>query len=992
MSYLNCDLGSVARSVVKAWPTRTAHSGQKCDEGTWHAQHHRDAEPQRHVWSAPVIPLIARDADLAALEETLDDARRGTGRVRVLAGDAGMGKTRLARELSRRAEERGCAALWGGCRELELALPFLPFSEAIDSYLATADVAAFREQLGPAAGAVGAIVPELSDGAPPVDDLFGAPIRLRLFEGVVTVLRTVAAPSGALLVVEDVHWADASTRALIDFVARRTRKLPLLLVVTDRSDEGGATHPVRVMLDGWRRAGLAGVVDLSPLARGDVQRLVCARLDAERVSSELVDMLVHRSEGVPYAVEELLEAAIRSGHVIRRDGGWQCSELSGFHLPNTLALGVLRRLGRLEPEHQRVVMAAAVLGNTFDPGLLSELTGLRASVVWAALTAATRARLVESDPAHRGRVRFRHALTHEAVRDAVPVWEATTLHSRAADALAAAVPPAPVIERSRHLLAAGRAADAAPLCAQAAEMNSRAGAFAEAAALYDHALVNVDNPVERGNLLCERSRMLLASGDPAAAIAPLEEGVELLEGAGNGLAAKLLIVLGSVQLALGQQQGALDAFERARLILETALPGPDLALLYARLAMWHDSNLEGEAGLACADRALALAEQSDAKHARAAALIYRGAALCELGRRDEGIAVIDRGIAEAVRLRLPEEFGAGVIISVLQKALAMRAGELSSVVGLIRSGARALNVGPAPEVLASLVDAVAGRFLGDIDRTEAAALAVLEASEAVPTGMSSFLGRELLAWVRLQQGRLSEAEALLDDLGPRDGWWHRMCGPTRVELATARGGDPQGAADVARRLLAQVPVLAKDPFVVSTVVPVLLAAGSAAEAEHCVNATLGPDRHPLAVGAAADLAAYRGDLEDAVALYQEAADAASAAGYRAIAAGYRNRLAEAPRLTPAAASSKEARAPHKLSRRELELLALLAHGNTDQQIAQTLVISLRTVRSHLDRIRDKTGRRRRPQLTLLAMELGLLEEQIGHEHPSAGATTLRLAR
>ncbi|OBJ88472.1 hypothetical protein A9W97_15565 [Mycobacterium gordonae] len=938
-----------------------------------------------------MTPLIARDADLAALEETLDDARRGTGRVRVVAGDAGMGKTRLARELSRRAEERGCAALWGGCRELELALPFLPFCEAIDTYLTTADVAEFRRQLGPAAGAVGAIVPELSNGVPPIDDLFGAPIRLQLFEGVVTVLRTVAAQSGALLVVEDVHWADASTRALIDFVARRTRKLPLLLVVTDRSDEGGATHPVRVMLDGWRRAGLASMVDLSPLARRDVQRLVCARLEVERVSSELVDMLVHRSEGVPYAVEELLEAAIRSGHVFRRDGAWQCSELSGLHLPNTLALGVLRRLDHLEPDYQRVVMAAAVLGSTFDPGLLAELTGLRGPVVWAALTAATRARLVESDPVHRGRLRFRHALTYEAVRNAVPVWEATTLHSRAADALAAAVPPAPVIERGRHLLAAGRAADAAPLCAEAAEMTSRAGAFAEAATLYDHALVNVVNPVERSNLLCERSRMLLASGDPAAAIAPLQEGVELLGEAGNALTAKLLIVLGSVQLALGEHQAALDAFERARLILENALPGPDLALLYARLAMWHDSNLEGAAGLACADRALALAEASDAKPARAAALIYRGAALCELGRRDEGIAVIDRGVAEAMRLRLPEEFGAGIIISVFQKALAMRAGELASVVDLIRSGARALNVGPAPEVLASLIEAVASRFLGDIDQTEAAALAVLDASEAVPTGMSSFLGRELLAWVRLQQGRLSEAEALLEDLGPRDGWWHRICGPTRVELAIARGGDPQTAADAARTLLTRVPVLAKDPFVVSTVVPALLAVGSEAEAEHCVSAALGPDRHPLAVGAAADLAAYRGDAMDAVTLYQEAADAASAAGYRAIAAGYHDGLAAAG-STPAVTSTKRDRPAHRLSRRELELLALLAHGKTDQQIAQALVISLRTVRSHLDRIRDKTGRRRRPQLTLLAIELGLLEQQAWQNYPHNGAASLHLAQ
>ncbi|MCQ4365586.1 ATP-binding protein [Mycobacterium gordonae] len=951
-------------------------------------QHECDSEPERHVWRDLVNPLIARDADLAALEEALEDARRGTGRVRVVTGDAGMGKTRLARELSRRAEERGCAALWGGCREL--ALPFLPFCEAIASYLATADVAEFRERLGPAAGAVGAIVPELSDGLPSRDDLFGAPVRLQLFEGVVTVLRTVAARSGALLVVEDVHWADASTRALIDFVARRTRRLPLLLVVTDRSDEGGATHPARMMLDGWRRGDLAGVLRLSRLTRHDVRRLVCARLDVERVSSKLVDMLVHRSEGVPYAVEELLEAAIRSGHVFRRDEGWQCSELSGLHLPSTLAGGIVQRLDRLEPDYQRVVTAAAVLGSTFDPGLLSGLTGLRPQVVWAALREATRARLVETDPAHRGRLRFRHALTYEAVRAAVPVWEATALHSRAADALAATIPPAPVIERSRHLLAAGRAADAAPLCAQAAELTSRTGAFAEAATLYDHALVNVVDPVERGNLLCERGRMLLASGDPAAAIAPLQEGVELLGEAENALMAKLLIVLGSVQLALGEHQAALDVFERARLLLETSLPGPDLALLYARLAMWHDSNLEGAAGLACADRALALAEESDAKHARAAALIYRGAALCELGRRDEGVAVIDRGIAEAMRLRLPEEFGAGIIISVFQKALAMRAGELSAVVDLIRNNARTLD--PGPEVLALLVEAVQSRFLGDIDQCEAAALAVLDACEGVPAGLSSFLGRELLAWVRLQQGRLHEAEALLEDLGPRDGWWHRICGPSRVELAVARGGDPAAAANAARTLLERVPVLASDPFVARIVVPALLAAGSEAEAEQCVSAALGPDRHPLAVGAAADLAAYRGDSRGAVALYREAADAAAAAGYRAIAAGYRNGLAGAARSAPAAASTEAAQPARTLSRRELELLALLAHGKTDQQIAQSLVISLRTVRSHLDRIRDKTGRRRRPQLTLLAIELGLLDKQVGQKYPRAGAASLHLAR
>ncbi|CAM3150566.1 hypothetical protein BST27_07020 [Mycobacterium intermedium] len=926
-----------------------------------------------------VSPLIARDAELAALDEALDHARRGTGSVRLVAGDTGIGKTRLARELSSLAQHHGCAVLWGGCSEQELSLPFLPFNEAIDGYLTTADPARLREQLGPTADAVGSVVPQLSNGASLPNDLSGAAVRLQLFEGVLAVLRTVAAKSGALLVIDDLHFADASTRALVDFVARRTCGLPLLMVVTYRSDEVGASHPLRATLDMWRRAGFASAMVLSPLTNRDVRRLVCARLGVDHVSSGLVDTLAQRSEGVPFAVEELLDSAINSGQFFQQDGVWQCSQPSRLDLPDTLAVGILQRLNRLEPEHQHVIMAAAVLGSTFDPCALPEVTELPAKVVSAALKAAITAQLVERDTTERIRLRFRHLLTHEAIRDAVPSWEATYLHSRIADALAGSTPPAPVIDRARHLLAAGRGADAASLCAQAAEMTARAGAFAEAAMLYERALISVVDPVERGHLLCERGRMLLASGNAAAAIAPLREGVDLLEPAVHAPAARLLVVLGSVHLALGEPHAALDAFERARLILESAPPGPDLALLYARLAMWHNYNLECEAGLAFADRALKLADEFDADQGRVAALINRGAALCALGHRDEGIAEIDRGTAEAMRLRLPEDFGASVIICALQKGLAMRARELTSMADLVRTHARALNVGPGPEMLALLIEAVAARFHCDVGRTEAAALALLEGSAAVPSGLSSFLGHEFLAWVRLQQGRLHEAEALLEDLAPREGWWHHVCGPTRVELATAKGSYPETAADVARSLLARAPVLAKDPFVARAVVPALLAAGAEAEAEYCVTAALGVDRHPLAVGAAADLAAYRGDVDCAAALYREAAEGASAAGYRQIAAGYLKRLEANPDANPdplpeATPTSINRRPGRMLSSRELELLALLADGKTDQQIAETLVISLATVRSHLDRIRDKTGRRRRPGLTLLAIELGLLDK------------------
>ena len=176
--------------------------------------------------------LCGRDDDIDALEHALDDTLAGSGRVRLVAGDSGMGKTRLARELSARAAARGTSVLWGGCSELDPALPFLPFNEAIGTYLAKTGADSVRAELGPLAAAVSAIVPQLVRQASHPRDVSDLGARLTLFEGVVAVLRTVAlaSSSGAVLVIDDMHWADEPTLELLDFVVRRIRDIPLLIL------------------------------------------------------------------------------------------------------------------------------------------------------------------------------------------------------------------------------------------------------------------------------------------------------------------------------------------------------------------------------------------------------------------------------------------------------------------------------------------------------------------------------------------------------------------------------------------------------------------------------------------------------------------------------------------------------------------------------------------------------------------------------------------
>jgi len=176
--------------------------------------------------------LVGRQEELSQLEDALLSANRGDGRFVLLAGEAGIGKTRLATELTKRARKLGCDVLWGSCSEAELTLPYLPFLEAVGNHLGEQDPAVVRTGLGPAAAELAQLFPQLAEGPPaaPVGDPSQA--KLRLFESVVTVLELWASDRGLLLVLDDVHWADSSTRELMDYVARRLVKSRVMILST----------------------------------------------------------------------------------------------------------------------------------------------------------------------------------------------------------------------------------------------------------------------------------------------------------------------------------------------------------------------------------------------------------------------------------------------------------------------------------------------------------------------------------------------------------------------------------------------------------------------------------------------------------------------------------------------------------------------------------------------------------------------------------------
>jgi len=240
--------------------------------------------------------LVGRAEQLDHLEDGLLAANRGESRFVVLAGEAGIGKTRLAGELEQRAHKLGTTVLWGSCSEAELALPYLPILEALGNYLADQDVKALSDRLGPAGRELAQLFPQL--GAPTTSPSADpTQTKLRLFESMISLLAIAAEDTGVLLIIEDIHWADSSTRELLDYLVRRLRGLRLMVLATYRNDELHRRHPLRPTVQGWRRAGFADILELQEISENEVGDVISAIFDTNDLSGDLMHFMHKRSEG-----------------------------------------------------------------------------------------------------------------------------------------------------------------------------------------------------------------------------------------------------------------------------------------------------------------------------------------------------------------------------------------------------------------------------------------------------------------------------------------------------------------------------------------------------------------------------------------------------------------------------------------------------------------------------------------------------------------------
>jgi predicted ATPase len=385
--------------------------------------------PHRPVLS-PV--LVGRDAHLEVLERALHQAAEGNGQVVLLAGEAGIGKSRLVRETRARAAEQGFVTLEGACFEPDSGLPYAPVVDLLRTHLAGQPAEAIARALGPAAAELAMLLPELAagltGGAPPVPEQD----RRRLFHALAQALAGLAAGRPLVVVAEDLHWSDESTLDFLLHLGRRVRGQPMLLLLTYRTDEPDAR--LSGFLAQIDRERLATELALNRLGAAEVEAMLRAMFSLGRPAR--IDFLAETyalTEGNPFFIEELLTALVASGDIAYAEGRWQRKPMDELRIPRSVRDAVQWRAARLSEPARQTLAVAAVADRRFDLALLQALTGRGEPELVQSMKELIGAHLVVETATDQ--FSFRHALTQQALYTELLGRERKSLHRQVAEAL-----------------------------------------------------------------------------------------------------------------------------------------------------------------------------------------------------------------------------------------------------------------------------------------------------------------------------------------------------------------------------------------------------------------------------------------------------------------------------------------------------------------------------------------------------------------------------
>jgi DNA-binding SARP family transcriptional activator len=565
--------------------------------------------------------FVGRAAELTELVSRLEDALSGHGRLVLLVGEPGIGKSRLADEVIRRSRARGATVLTGRCWEAGGAPPYWPWVQSLRAYVREADPSTLRAQLGAGAPYLVQLLPELrdrfADVAEPVS-LESEGDRFRLFDAVAEFLRNAAQDTPIVLILDDLHAADTPSLLLLQFVARELGSMRVLLVGACRDVDPTPKEPLTLLLGALASEPVAHRISLRGFSRDEVAEYV-ELAAAEIASPTLASALHDETEGNPLFVGETVR-------LLAAEGGTGVEP--ALVIPQTVRDVIARRLARLSDECNRVLVLASILGREFELVGLAGVSGVSEEELLETLDEAMVARVVSDIPGAQGRLRFGHVLIRDSLYEGLTSLRRVYLHRRALEALEGLYGPDPgphLAELALHAVSGGELEKAIGYARSAGDRALAEYAYEEGVRQYDTALDGLrilapDDDATRCGLLLSKGRALAQVGNTPLAKETFLEAAEIARRL--GLAPEL------AQAAAGyggwHMWGRTGSDTRLVPLLEEALDGldPEEAELRARLLARLAGALRDEHSRERRDRLSAEALEAARRSGNAGALLY----------------------------------------------------------------------------------------------------------------------------------------------------------------------------------------------------------------------------------------------------------------------------------------------------------------------------------------------------------------------------------
>jgi class 3 adenylate cyclase len=572
--------------------------------------------------------FVGREKEMDELRAGLEDALSGRGRLLMLVGEPGIGKTRTSEEFATYATLRNAQVLWGRCYEGEGAPAYWPWVQVVRSYVHDRDPKELMSEMGPGAADIAQVVSEVKErlpGLPTPPSLEPEQARFRLFDSITTFLKNASKGQPIVLVLDDLHWADKPSLLLLQFLARELRGARLMVLATYRDVELRREHPLADALGELAREGLSQRILLRGLTERDVARFI--EITAGITPPEaLVEAVYRETEGNPFFFNEVVRLLVADGRLERPEEvkSWSVT------IPQGVREVVGRRLNHLSKECNRVLTVASVIGREFGLDALERVVGahrdapLPGDRLLEALEEAVGARVVAESPRAVGRYSFTHALIRETLYEELTTTRRVRLHRQIGEVLEALHgdnPEPHLAELAYHFFEGAQGGDvdkAIDYATRAGERATALLAYEEAVGHHEVALQTLeikDKPDEtqRCGILLALGEAQRKAGEPEKSTGTLEQAFALADGLGDG------DLIGRVALAYAvaafegplQYHGAAVPFLRRALeavgeedsplrgMLLCAL-STDLMILYPRWQL----NLEEREALALEAKAL----------------------------------------------------------------------------------------------------------------------------------------------------------------------------------------------------------------------------------------------------------------------------------------------------------------------------------------------------------------------------------------------------